>query len=99
MMSRDGARAELAGLREGLGDPLERHASRLARALAAVINVVDPDVIVLGGGLSRIASLYREVPARWTQYAFLAGADRVLRTRLVASVHGDASGVRGAARL
>ena len=98
------ATAEQIAQRAAEGDAacvatLERHASRLARALAAVINVVDPDVIVLGGGLSRIASLYREVPARWTQYAFLAGADRVLRTRLVASVHGDASGVRGAARL
>jgi fructokinase len=77
---------------------LQRHASRLARALAALINVVDPDVIVLGGGLSRIESLYERVPALWARHVFCGGAS-TLRTRLVASRHGDASGVRGAARL
>lgn len=76
---------------------LARHAERLARALAAVINLVDPDVIVLGGGVSRIASLYRQVPALWDRHVFAGGA--ALRTRLVASRHGDASGVRDAARL
>jgi fructokinase len=78
---------------------LERHASRLARALASVINIVDPDVIVLGGGLSRIESLYPRVPALWTRHVFSAGTDAALRTRLVASLHGDSSGVRGAAWL
>lgn len=78
---------------------IARYASRLARALAAVINVVDPDVIVLGGGLSRIEALYAEVPRQWPRHVFSAGATQPLRTRLVASMHGDASGVRGAAWL
>jgi fructokinase len=68
---------------------------RLARALATVVNTVDPDAIVVGGGLSRIASLYDEVPRRWTEWVF---SDRV-DTRLVPAVHGDSSGVRGAAWL
>ena len=75
---------------------LARHASRLARALAAVINVVDPDVIVLGGGLSQIESIYTQVPALWARHVFSAGPGQPLRTRLVKSLHGDASGVRGA---
>jgi predicted NBD/HSP70 family sugar kinase len=74
---------------------LERYAERLARALASVINLLDPDVIVLGGGLSRIGRLYDEVPRRWSAAVF---SDAV-RTRLVAPLHGDASGVRGAAWL
>ena len=74
---------------------IERYVERLARALAAVINVLDPEVIVLGGGLSSIARIYAEVPARWDEYVF---SDEVL-TRLAAPVHGDASGVRGAAWL
>ncbi len=74
---------------------LGRYVERLARALATVINVMDPDVIVLGGGLSNIARLYEEVPALWKAHVF---SDDV-RTRLVAPVHGDASGVRGAAWL
>jgi fructokinase len=74
---------------------LERYAERLARGLAAVINILDPDIIVLGGGLSRIGHLYDEVPRRWIPHVF---SDEV-RTRLVAPVHGDASGVRGAAWL
>ncbi len=78
---------------------LERHASRLARALAAVINLLDPDVIVLGGGLSRVAALYERVPALWARWVFGAGVDGPVRTRLVPAVHGDASGVRGAAWL
>ena len=78
---------------------LERHADRLARALAAVINLLDPDVIVLGGGLSRIDLLYDRVPALWQRHVFGAEADQPLRTRLVQSLHGDASGVRGAAWL
>ena len=78
---------------------LERYAGRLARALAVVINIVDPDVIVLGGGLSRIETLYKRVPALWPRYVFSTGADAVSRSRLVPSRYGDASGVRGAAWL
>ncbi len=76
---------------------LQRHVERLARALAAVINLLDPDVIVLGGGLSLMHHLYAEVPALWQRWVFSAGADEALRTRLVPARHGDASGVRGAA--
>ena len=75
---------------------LDRHARRLAQALAAVINLLDPDVIVLGGGLSRLAHLYEQVPALWSRWIFGAGSDPV-RTRLLPARHGDASGVRGAA--
>jgi fructokinase len=74
---------------------LARHADRMARALAGVINIVDPDVIVLGGGVSNIASLYVDIPSRWDRYVF---SDRV-DTRLVQAGHGDSSGVRGAAWL
>ena len=74
---------------------IERYEERLARSLATVINVLDPDVIVLGGGLSKIARLYDEVPRRWKEYVF---SDEV-RTRLAPPVHGDAGGVRGAAWL
>ena len=77
---------------------LARHAHRLARALACVINFLDPDVIVLGGGLSRLAHLYTQVPALWSRWV-LSGAIDPPRTRLVPSLHGDASGVRGAAWL
>jgi fructokinase len=80
-------------------DTLQRHAHRLARALASVINLLDPDVIVLGGGLSRMAHLYTQVPTLWGQWVFSAGAQADVRTRLVAAQHGDASGVRGAAWL
>jgi len=68
---------------------------RLAKSLASVINLLDPDVIVVGGGLSRIARLYDDVPRQWSQWIF---SDRVV-TRLVPAKFGDASGVRGAARL
>ena len=80
---------------------LSRHTERLARALAAVINLLDPDVIVLGGGLSSMQHLYAEVPALWQQWVFSAGAGAAepVRTRLVPPRHGDASGVRGAAWL
>jgi fructokinase len=78
---------------------LQRHASRLARALAAVINLLDPDVIVLAGGVSRIDSLYTQVPALWGRWVFCGGHRDTVRTRLVPSLHGDASGVRGAAWL
>jgi fructokinase len=72
-----------------------RYEDRLARGLASIINVLDPHVIVLGGGLSNLARLYANVPARWPAWVF---SDRV-DTRLVAAQHGDSSGVRGAAWL
>ncbi len=72
-----------------------RYAERLARGLASVVNVLDPDVIVLGGGLSHIAELYARVPRMWAEWVF---SDRV-DTRLAPPRHGDASGVRGAAWL
>ena len=74
---------------------LARYEERLARALAHVINVVDPDVIVLGGGLSNVARLYANVPRLWTPYVF---SDEVA-TRLSRNAHGDSGGVRGAAWL
>ena len=74
---------------------LERYEGRLARALASVINVLDPEVIVLGGGLSNIERLYKNIPALWGKWVF---SDTV-RTRLVRNAHGDSSGVRGAAWL
>ena len=82
------------------GDPacdatLARYEARLARALAGVINLLDPDVIVLGGGLSRIERLYVNVPRLWGAHVF---SDQVV-TRLLPARHGDASGVRGAAWL
>ncbi len=86
--------------RAGTGDAdaraaLDRYEHRMARALASVINVLDPDVIVLGGGLSKIDRLYDRVPAQWQRWVF---SDRV-DTPLVRNVHGDSSGVRGAAGL
>lgn len=78
---------------------LDRHARRLARALAAVVNLLDPDVIVLGGGLSALPHLYTVVPQLWSQWVFAAGAQEPVRTRLLPALHGDASGVRGAAWL
>src|SRR5688572_10244069 len=79
-----------------LGDEsLSRFEERLARALGSVINVLDPDVIVLGGGMSNATRLYAEVPRLWGRYVF---SDQVA-TRLVPPVHGDSSGVRGAAWL
>ncbi|HLU77210.1 MAG TPA: ROK family protein [Burkholderiales bacterium] len=82
------------------GDPqceatLARYERRLARALAVVINIVDPEVIVLGGGLSNIARLYERVPQLWREHIF----SDVVRTRLLPNRHGDSSGVRGAAWL
>lgn len=74
---------------------LARHAERLARALATVINILDPEVIVLGGGLANIRSLYRDVPQHWARHVF---SDHIA-TRLMPPRHGDASGVRGAAWL
>ena len=86
--------------RASAGEPraagtLRRYEERLARSLAAILNVLDPDVVVLGGGLSNIEGLYTAVPRLWGEYAF---SDRI-DTPLVPPVHGDASGVRGAAWL
>jgi fructokinase len=91
--------AEVAA-RAGAGEAaansaLQIYEGRMARALASVINVVDPDIIVLGGGLSNIERLYTNVPARWGPYVFSDHAD----TPLVKAAHGDSSGVRGAAWL
>jgi fructokinase len=74
---------------------LARYEERLARALGSVINVIDPDVVVLGGGMSNVQRLYENVPRIWGRYIF---SDHVA-TRLVPAMHGDASGVRGAAWL
>ena len=86
--------------RAAAGEPLAlacvaRYEERMARALASVINLLDPDVVVLGGGLSNIDRLYTSVPNLWSPYVF---SDRI-RTRLVRAAHGDSSGVRGAAWL
>lgn len=72
-----------------------RYEDRLARALAHVINLIDPDVIVLGGGLSNCDRLYKAIPAHWGRYIF---SDQVI-TPLLPPVHGDSGGVRGAAWL
>src|SRR6267142_1493956 len=77
------------------GESLRRYEERLARSLAAVINLLDPDVIVLGGGMSNAERLYGEVPRLWGRHVF---SDRVA-TRLARHAHGDSSGVRGAAWL
>lgn len=82
------------------GDPaagaaLARYCDQLARALASVINILDPEVIVLGGGLSNVPALYRQVPHLLVRHVF---SDRV-NTRLLPARHGDSSGVRGAAWL
>ena len=77
------------------GETMRRYEERMARALASIINVIDPDVIVLGGGMSNIRSLYERVPLLWGSFVF---SDHVA-TRLVPNRHGDASGVRGAAWL
>ncbi len=74
---------------------LRRYEVRMARALAHVINILDPDVIVLGGGMSNIRSLYQTVPVLWQDYIF----SDVVSTRLLAPRYGDSSGVRGAAWL
>nr|MDJ0935452.1 ROK family protein [Kiloniellales bacterium] len=74
---------------------LDRHAGRLARGLASVINVVDPDAVVLGGGLSNLEWLYGELPGRLQDFVF----SDVCTTPVVAAMHGDSSGVRGAAWL
>ena len=99
MSGRRADAAEIAALSEA-GDPGANHAldlyeSRLARALASIINVLDPDIIVLGGGVSNIARLYDKVPPLLKPFVFSDSAD----TPIVAAQHGDSSGVRGAAWL
>lgn len=79
----------------GAGAVMQRYEDRLARGLAAVINVLDPDIIVFGGGLSNVARLYRNVPALLQRHVFSDGVE----TRLVKAHFGDSSGVRGAAWL
>ena len=99
---RSGARLDPAGI-VSAGDSgderarisIAQYERRLARGLASIINVFDPDAIVLGGGMSNIARLYERVPLLWTEFVF---SDAVV-TRLVRAVHGDSSGVRGAAWL
>lgn len=74
---------------------LQRYERRLAKSLAQVINILDPDVIVLGGGLSNLDRLYSNVPTIWSRYVF----SDLIQTRLLRHRHGDSSGVRGAAWL
>jgi fructokinase len=81
------------GWRGGLA--MDQYVERLARSLASVINLLDPDVIVLGGGMSNVARLYSEVPRLWGRYVF----SEHVATRLERHLHGDSSGVRGAAWL
>jgi fructokinase len=87
------ARAEAGD--EGALNALTAYEGRLARSLASIINVLDPDVIVLGGGLSNISRFYTRVPVLWAPFVFSDSSD----TPLVAARHGDSSGVRGAAWL
>lgn len=88
--------AERAAAGEAAADAaLQRYEHRLARALASVINVLDPDVIVLGGGLSNLSRLYENVPRLWERWVFSDRVDTALRRNR----HGDSSGVRGAAWL
>ena len=93
-------KAELIAERKRHGEPaavacMQRYTDRMARALATVINLVDPEVIVVGGGVGNIEDLYDEVPQAWGRYVF---SDSVA-TRLIRPLHGDSSGVRGAAWL
>ena len=76
-------------------ETFERYENRMARSLAHIINILDPDIIVLGGGVGNVQRLYKNVPAIWGDYVF----SDVIKTKLLAPVHGDSSGVRGAAWL
>ena len=78
---------------------LARHAERLARCLASVVNLLDPDAIVLAGGVSAVPGLVDAVTSRWAAHVFGADRNGPVRTRLALARHGDASGVRGAAWL
>jgi fructokinase len=96
--------AQQIGARAAEGDAaceatLQRYESRLARSLAHVINLLDPHVIVLGGGLSHLDRLFVNVPRRWGEFVFSGGLQDPVRTELKRSLHGDSSGVRGAAWL
>jgi fructokinase len=94
----DDTRAVVAAARAGDAlacAALDRYVDRLGRSLAGVVNILDPDVIVLGGGLSNVPELYDRLPAVLARHVF---SDAV-RTRIVPPMHGDASGVRGAAWL
>lgn len=96
----DGLGSRDASALPGRADPaaraaLARHADRLARALAMMVNILDPEVIVLAGGLSNMAHLYEEVPRLLARHVF----SDVVRTRILQARHGDSSGVLGAARL
>jgi fructokinase len=83
--------------RERIGETaaMQRYADRLARAFSTIINILDPDVIVVGGGMSKHDEIYRDVPALLSKYVY----HHEPRTPIVRAVHGDASGVRGAAML
>ena len=88
----------IAAMRRGDGHAREsfsRYCDRLARSLAQIINILDPSVIVLGGGMSNVAELYSEVPQRWGEWVF----SDFVHTPLKSARHGDSSGVRGAAWL
>jgi fructokinase len=96
--------ARQIGERAAAGDEaceatLQRYESRMARSLAHVINLLDPDVIVLAGGVSGLERLLVNVPRLWGDFVFSGGLKDAVRTRLVKSAHGDSSGVRGAAWL
>jgi len=80
---------------EAAVETLQRYENRLARSLAHIINILDPDAIVLGGGMGNIKRLYKNVPKIWGDYVF----SDVVNTQLLAPLHGDSSGVRGAAWL
>jgi fructokinase len=86
---------QVAGVEPEAEAALARYEERLARGLASVINLLDPDVIVLGGGLSNLARLYESVPRLWSRFVFSDRVDTPLRP----PKHGDSSGVRGAAWL
>jgi fructokinase len=92
----DIAAAALAGDAEA-AQHMELYCDRLARALAGIINILDPHAIVLGGGLSRMTQLYDRVPELWQRYVF--SEPYSIATRLLPPKHGDSSGVRGAAWL
>jgi fructokinase len=92
------AQAALAGEALALAC-IADHRRRLGRALASIINLLDPDVIVLAGGLSQLPGLVEDLPALWTPWVFGAQHDAPVRTRIALARHGDASGVRGAAWL
>jgi fructokinase len=99
-LSKNELTAEQIAAAEKTGEPyavrsLATYQDRLARSLAALVNILDPDVIVFGGGISNIEALYTGLPELIAQYAFSDG----IRTRLVRAAHGDSSGVRGAAWL